>query len=215
MNECECDFENDTEMCDFCNKWIHEIKLNEIIIKQPSQDILNDLDQLCNILEMNKNQKECALKIFFDLNKRFKGDRRRHVFINCIYYAMIMTNSPRTVNELCTIYQIDIRDFRKCNKVLKHVETMIPDSFLGIFYRLTKQFDIPKRYMYEMDNLMKECIHLLDISFDKACYCIFIYVATEIHSYSFDDRYSTFNVSKYLYMNTRKKIEKIRYSVAT
>ena len=207
--ECTCDFECEGEpiTCEYCESLVF-IELPEII-KPLSPTILLELLDICKELNLFLFQRVCIFEIWRKLNKNFKGRRRRIVFVVCIYYGLIMCKTPRTIDELCQIYKISIKEFRMGIKIVGPFDINVDISFYDRFIRLVELYNLPFNYAHKMDLLFTKSSISLDLSLDKMINSIFIFIATECNNTDekgFEYYCLQLKLSKYLYLNIKPKL---------
>ena len=207
--ECTCCFETEDEpiMCVYCASLIL-IEL-PIIVKSISPTIMSELLSFCDELNLYQFQRDCVFRKWRQLNRNFKGRRRKIIFVICIYYGLIVCETPRTIDELCQIYQITLQEFKMGVKIVGPCDENVNISFYHRFVRMVERFNLPFHYADRMDKLMSRSYNILDLSLDKMINVIFIFIITEKdlnNSEKIEEYCKLLNLSKYLYQNIKPKL---------
>ncbi len=116
-----------------------------------------------NISDMILSHVKDYWRKFMTLKQNNKGSVRAGIIANCFYYGFIASNTDRTVEEVCTMVRIDLKSFKKGEKILRPVLYDLNEDSLNFefeenlyqnrFIRLVAEMSLPFRYSGVMNDL--------------------------------------------------------------
>lgn len=126
-------------------------------------------------------------KKFMKLKKNNKGIIRRAIIANCFFYGFIESGFERTVLEICKMMDIDIKTYKKGEKIIRPILYDLSDSKLNLedeedmyqnrFIRLVNEMELPFYLSSEMNDLYNQkCIALRLQNTENIIGSIFIHI---------------------------------------
>lgn len=137
-------------------------------------------------------------KLIIDEKISKKGVGRLGIMANCLYYSFLDNNVFRTIEEVCKIFNITTKDFKKSEKLIRHLlydkkqvglNVMNSKTYECNFSRMANEFDLPFIYVRKMNQcLEKNFANIQNQSVELTNKFIFIFIVVyQVVKYSKDE----------------------------
>ena len=135
---------------------------------------------------------------FMTLKKNNKGDVRKGILANCFFYGFIAAGHDRTIDEICKMFLIDKKVFKKGEKIMRPVLYDTKDMKLNFeydesmyherFIRLVQEMNLPFRLSSVMNDLYNKYAYELRLqTTENIVGSVFLHIVEEHYDISDKD----------------------------